>query len=101
MCPKTFKRSAGSQNNYQFYLPNFPKFCGNISHKLLRPSEFLEKIQAPPLQAPLLNAAESWKGSHTNKACAMELSHILAKNICNARRGIGLRIYLRCFISRL
>ena len=47
MCPKTFKRSARSQNNYQFYLPNFPKFCGNISHKLLRPSEFLEKIQAP------------------------------------------------------
>ena len=35
---------AGKPNNYQFYWPNFLKFCGNISHKLLRPSQFLEKI---------------------------------------------------------
>ena len=35
---------ARKPNNYQFYWPNFLKFCGNISHKLLRPSQFLEKI---------------------------------------------------------
>ena len=35
-----FKKS----NNYRFYLPNFLKFCDNISHKLLRPSQFLEKF---------------------------------------------------------
>ena len=27
-------RIVGKPNNYQFYLPNFLKFCVNISHKL-------------------------------------------------------------------
>ena len=40
--PNVFK-IAGKSNNYRFYLPNFLKFCDNISHKLLRPSQFLEK----------------------------------------------------------
>ena len=44
MCPKCFYKIVGKSNNYQFYLPNFIKFCDNISHKLLRPSEFLEKF---------------------------------------------------------
>ena len=38
-----FSRISGKPNNYQFYLPNFHKFCDNISHKLLRPSKFLQK----------------------------------------------------------
>ena len=29
--------NSGKSNNYQFFLPDFLKFCGNISHKLLRP----------------------------------------------------------------
>ena len=44
MCPKCFLKLAGKPNNYQFYLPNFRKFCDNISHKLLRPSQFVEKF---------------------------------------------------------
>ena len=35
-------------NNYRFYLPDFLKFCDNISHKLLRPSQFLEKFLEIP-----------------------------------------------------
>ena len=42
--PKVFKKITEKSSNYQFYLPNFLKFCDNISHKLLRPSQFLEKF---------------------------------------------------------
>ena len=38
MFPKVFLKIAGQPDNYQFYLPNFLNFCGNISQKLLRPS---------------------------------------------------------------
>ena len=44
LCPGCFLEVAGKSNNYRFYLPNFLKFCGNISHKLLRPSQFLKKF---------------------------------------------------------
>ena len=43
ICPKCFFKIAWKSNNYQFYLTNFLKFCDNISHKLLRPSQFLKK----------------------------------------------------------
>ena len=39
-----FLKISGKPNNYQFYLPNFLKFCHNISHKLLRPTQYLEKL---------------------------------------------------------
>ena len=44
MCPKCFLKIAGKANHYQFYLPNFLKFCHNISHKLLRPTQFLKNL---------------------------------------------------------
>ena len=37
-------KNAEKSNNYRLYLPNFLKFCDNIAHKLLRPSQFLEKF---------------------------------------------------------
>ena len=43
--------------------------------------------------SPLLNVAVYWKSSNT-KACANRLSQILANNIDNGGRGIGLRIYV-------
>ena len=43
-CRKCFLKIAGKSNNYGFYLPNFLKFCDNISHKFLRLSQFLEKF---------------------------------------------------------
>ena len=42
--PKCFLKIAEKSNNYQFYLPDFLKFCDNISPKLLRPSQFQEKF---------------------------------------------------------
>ena len=30
--------------NYQFYLPNFLKFCGNLSHKLLSSRQFWKNL---------------------------------------------------------
>ena len=39
-----FLKITGKQNNHQFDLPNFLKYCDNISHKLLRLSQSLEKI---------------------------------------------------------
>ena len=44
MCPKSFLKIVGEPNNYQYYLWNFLKFCGNISHKLLTLNQFLEKF---------------------------------------------------------
>ena len=44
MCPKCFLKIAGKSNHYRFYLPNFFKFCDNISHKLLRLKSIPEKI---------------------------------------------------------
>ena len=41
--PNAFLKIAGKPNNCRFYLPNFFKFCNNISHILLNPSQFLEK----------------------------------------------------------
>ena len=42
--PNVFLKIAGKPNNYQFYLSKFLKFCDNISHKLLTPSQFLEEF---------------------------------------------------------
>ena len=42
----------------------------------------------------LLNVASYWKSSNA-KACAKKLSQILANNIGNGWREIGLRIYVR------
>ena len=44
MCSKCILEIVGKSNNYQFYLPIFLKFCDNISHKLLRSSQFLENV---------------------------------------------------------
>ena len=43
MCPKCFLKIDGKPNKHQFDLLNFLKFCENISHKLLRPSQLQEK----------------------------------------------------------
>ena len=103
MCPKCFLKIAGKSNNYQFYLPDFLKFCDNISHKLLRPSQFLEKfmkilewstLQKQIRPPPLLNVTAYWKNSNSED-CAKKLSQILANNMENGGRGIGLRIYVR------
>ena len=45
---------------------------------------------------PLLNVAVYWQSSNT-EACAKKLSQILANNIDNEGRGIGLRIYVRYY----
>ena len=103
MCPKSFLKIVGKSNNYEFYLPEFHKFCDNISYKLLKPSQFLEKfleiLEWSTLQKksgffPLLNVAAYWQSSDT-KACAKKLSHILANKINHGGRGIGLRVYVR------
>ena len=41
--PNVFQIFTRKPNNYQLHLRGFLKFCDNISHKLLRPSQFLEK----------------------------------------------------------
>ena len=48
LCPPNVFKNCQKANNYQFYLPNFLKFCENISQKLLRPSQFLEKFMEIP-----------------------------------------------------
>ena len=45
---------------------------------------------------PLLNVSGCWKSSNT-KACAKKLSQIIANNVNNRGRGIGLRIYVRYY----
>ena len=101
--PNVFLKTATKPKNYQFYLPNFLRFCDNISHKLLRSSQFLEKVleilesftleqYITPL--PILKVAVYWKSSNT-KACARKLSQIIAKNIGNRGKGISLKIYVR------
>ena len=52
MYPKCFLKIAGKSNNCRFYLPNFLKFCDNISHKLLRPSQSIEKIYGNSWMVP-------------------------------------------------
>ena len=44
--------------------------------------------------SPLLNVAVYWQSSDT-ETCVTKLSQILANNIDNGGRGIGLRIYVR------
>ena len=98
---KTFKKP----NNYQFYLLSFLKLCDHISHKSLRPIQFLEnlwKFENGPVcrnkssTFPLLNVAAYWKNSN-NEACAKKLSKILTNNNDNRGRGIGFRIYVKYF----
>ena len=84
----------------------------NTSHKLLRPSQFLEKFmkilkwwknselcrnKLGPF--PLLNLAAYWKSSNS-EACAKKLSQILANNIDTGGRGFGLRIYVRYCLKK-
>ena len=52
------------------------------------------EINLPP--PPLLNVAVYWKSSNP-KACAKNLSQILANNTDNGGRRIGLRIYVRYY----
>ena len=55
MCsPNVFLKITGKQNNYHFHLPKFLKICDNISQKLLRPSQFLEKFMEVPEWSTLL-----------------------------------------------
>ena len=81
----------------------------NISHKLLRPSQFLKNFlkswydphcrnKSGP--SPLLNLAAYEKSSNI-KACAKELSQTLANNSDNGVRGIDLRIYVRYCLKKL
>ena len=102
-----FFKIGRKPKNYQFYLPNFLKFCDNISHKLLRPTQFLQKflqtvhngLQIRSL--PLLIVAVYWQSSNT-KACAKTPSQIFANNIDNEGREIGHRIYVRyCRLIRI
>ena len=44
---------------------------------------------------PLFNVAVYWQSSNT-EVSTKKLSQILANNIDNVGRGIGLRIYVRC-----
>ena len=57
---------------------------------------FAEINKAPPL----LNVVVYWQSSNA-KVCAKKLSQILANNINNGGRGIGLRIYVRYCRLRL
>ena len=41
--PENLFQTAGKPNNYLFYLKYLIKRKDNIGHKLLRPSQFLEK----------------------------------------------------------
>ena len=76
----------------------------NISHKLLKPTQFLEKFSEIPgmfhlieinqAPAPLLNVAVYWQSSNT-EACTIKFSQILANNIDKGGKGIGPRIYVR------
>ena len=100
---KCFFKIVGKPNSYQSYWPNFITFCDNISHKLLRPSQFLEKsmeiLKWPTCRnksghSTLLNVAGYWKSNNTD-ACAKRLSHVFAKDSENMGRGAGLRIFLR------
>ena len=104
MHPKCFFKIAWKSNNYQFYLTNFLKFCHNISHKLLRPSQFLKKKKKKlwngPLYRnkldpfPILRVAGCLERSNA-EASKKKLPQILAKNIDNGVTRVGLRIYLR------
>ena len=58
---------------------------------------FAEINQVPP---PLLNVAVYWQSSDT-KTCVKKLSEILANNIDNEGRGIGIRIYVRYCLKKL
>ena len=68
----------------------------NISHKLLRTSQFLEKfmeilewssLQIKSGPFPLLNVAAYWKSS-SSEACAKKPSQILTNNIDNGEEGL-------------
>ena len=50
--------------------------------------------------SPLLNVAVYWQSSDT-ETCVKKLSQILANNIDNGGRGIGLRIYVRYCLKKL
>ena len=100
MCPRCFQKIAEKSNNYWFYLPNLLTFYDNISNKLLRPSQFLEKLieilKWSILQKWIRSPSQCWacwKNSKT-EACARKLPQILANNIDHGGRGISLRIYV-------
>ena len=50
--------------------------------------------------SPLLNVAVYWQSSDT-ETCVKKLSEILANNIDNGGREIGLRIYVRYCLKKL
>ena len=98
--PNVFKKLMGNQITADFiYLKftlNFLKFCDQVNSwkNLLKLwNGPLCRKKSGPL--PLLNVALYCKSSN-NKACPKKLSQILPNKIHHGRKGIGLRIYVRC-----
>ena len=97
----SFKKFAYECNVFSYCFQDLVVRSYNISHKLLRLSQFLENImkilewslcrnKSGPF--PLLNCAGYWKSSNT-EACAKKLSQILTNNIDNGAlimEGVGL-----------
>lgn len=76
-----------------------PMVFYNISHKLSRPSQFLEnswKFKNGPL---CTNNSVYWYSSNT-EACAEKLSQIRANNVDNGGRGIGPKNYVRYCLKK-
>ena len=105
MCPRSFLKIVRKPNNYQFYLANFLKFCDNILHKLLRPTQFLEKnsensrmVQFAEINpAPLPYSMLQYIGrGATPKLVPRNCLRSLQTSLMMGGRGIGLRIYVRC-----
>ena len=81
----------------------------NVSNELLRPSQFLENLwklwndgplcRKKSCPFPLPNFAEYWQSNNT-ETCAKKLFQVLANNIDNEGRGIGLRIYVRYCLKK-
>ena len=93
-----FFKITGKSNTYQFYLPNFLKFCDNISHKLLKPSQFLKKIyRNRPDPSPYSMLQDVGRKATPKLATTNSTKYlqILVNNIDNGVRKAGLRIYVR------
>ena len=106
--PNIFLKSPENQITANFIYLIYLTFSDNILHKLLRPSQFLEKLWkflngelCANTSGPstLLNVAVYCKSSNAI-SCAKRLPQILANNSDNEGKDVGLRIYMRYCLQK-
>ena len=95
-----WRRVDSNEESSRFYSISESTESNSIQRKIAGNSGMVHLAKVNLTPPPLLNVPAYWQSSNS-EACTKRLSQILAKNIDNGGRGIGLRIYVRYCLKKI